>query len=262
MISFIIPVYNKGSVLYQTLKSLLAKLKQKSILEFEIILVNDGSTDNSLSEAIRFRKFNGDTDKFKIFHYPKNVGKGFALRFGFSKSSGDPVVFIDGDLDINTSYIIKAIKEYQARKPHVVIASKYHKLSRTSYPLKRVLYSIVLRAAIKLLFNLSVTDTQVGLKVFKREVLSEIFPKIIIKRFAVDLELLVVAQMYGYTHIYETPVVIKHIQKHLSSVTVWNVKNFCQDIFAIFYRKHVLKFYTNSTTKTPSFDVPLAVQSI
>lgn len=260
MISFIIPVYNKGSVLFKTLSSLIRHLQKAAIKDFEVIVVNDGSTDDSFDQAVRFKKFNGDTAKIKIYHYMKNVGKGFAMRYGFSRSVGEPVVFLDGDMDIDTSHVANAINTYKQLRPDVVIGSKYHPQSRIYYPLNRYLYSIILKFMIRLLFHLSVSDTQVGLKVFKRSILSQVFPRLIIKRFAVDLEILIVAHLLGFHHIVEIPVIIKHTSANRSTIDLLAVKNFCLDIVAIWYRRNILHYYDRSTTEsfTPSFSVQTA----
>ena len=244
MISFIIPVYNKALILDRTLSSLQKHLSQNHLADYEIIVVNDGSTDASFSEAVKFKHKQGFDSRIKIYHYTKNIGKGFALKFGFKQSLGDPVVFLDGDMDIDTKQIIGAIKAYQQHRPDMVIGSKYAKASRFHYPLIRYFYSLALRFINRSLFHLSVSDTQVGLKVFQREVLTAVFPKLIIKRFAVDLELLVVATMLGYKSIFEIPVVIKHTSANHSTIDVWAVKNFCLDILAIFYRKQILHYYS------------------
>lgn len=244
MISFIIPVYNKGSVLFTTLSSLIHRLHEASITDFEIIVVNDGSTDDTFAQAVKFKKFNGDSGKIRIFHYTKNVGKGFALRFGFSKSHGDPIVFLDGDMDIDTSQIISMLRTYDKHKYGIIIGSKYHPRSRTHYPLNRYLYSLILKIAIKFLFRLNVSDTQVGLKLFDRKVLHEVLPRLVVKQFAVDLELLVVAHFLGFTKIHEIPVRINHTSANVSSINLKAVKNFCQDIAAIWYRKNILNYYS------------------
>lgn len=251
MISFIIPVYNKGPVLYKTLSSLIRHLKKSLISDFEIIVVNDGSTDDSLTQAIKFREFNGATDKIKIYNYQKNVGKGFALRYGFYKSSGDPIVFLDGDQDIDTRYVITALHTFDRLYPDAVIGSKYHVQSRVHYPPLRFVYSFVLKQVIRVLFNFALSDTQVGLKVYRRSVLSEVFPKIVIKRFAVDLEMLIVAKILGYQKFVESPVVINHSTANKSSINMFAVKNFCQDIAAIWYRKNILHYYETQESELP-----------
>src|SRR3990167_5784521 len=137
MISFIIPVYNKGTVLYTTLISLIRRLNQASVTDYEIIIINDGSTDDTFAQAVRFKKFNGDTEKIKIYHYSKNVGKGFAMRYGFSRSSGDPVVYLDGDMDIDTKHVVNSLEKFRLNQPDMVIGSKYNPKSRIFYPLNR-----------------------------------------------------------------------------------------------------------------------------
>lgn len=249
MISFIIPVYNKGSILFKTLQSLIGNLTSQQITNYEIIVVNDGSTDNSLEETIRFKKFNGSTNKIKIYYYSQNIGKGFALRFGFSKSEGDPIVFLDGDMDIDTKQVTEALRVFNSKHPDMVIGSKYASQSRTFYPTNRYLYSFILKVVISILFHLRVSDTQVGLKVFRRDLLTQVFPQLIVKRFAVDLELLMVAYMQGFTHIEEIPVIIRHSSASQSSIDIRAVKNFCIDIVALFYRKNILNFYKEPKTE-------------
>ncbi len=251
MISFIIPVYNKGEILFKTLSSLIAHLNRSPFADYEIIIVSDGSTDNSFTEALRFKTRSNKQHYIKIFHYNKNIGKGFALRFGFFKSRGQNVVFLDGDLDISSNQVLTALKVFYKNQSDMVIGSKYHPRSRIHYPYNRFLYSLVLKQIIKLMFNLSVSDTQVGLKVFRRDILSNIFSGLIIKRFAMDLEMLVVAQMRGYTNIMEVPVIIKRTSAYRSSINITAVKNFCVDILAIYYRKNILSYYDRSLTFKP-----------
>lgn len=221
-------------------------LKTIGIDDYEVVVINDGSTDNSFAEAVRFKKLNGNSYKVKIYHYTQNIGKGFALKYGFERSKGDPVIFLDSDTDIDTRQVVKSLNIFWQKRPDMVIGSKYHSRSRTYYPYNRVIYSLILKGMIKLLFNLTISDTQVGLKVFRREVLSEVFPRLIIKRFAVDLELLVVAHLLGFTQILEMPVIIKHTSANKSSINLLAAKNFFQDLAAIFYRKKILRYYDRS----------------
>ncbi len=258
MISFIIPVYNKGNIIFKSLTSLIHHLSKARIEDYEIIVVNDGSTDNSLGEAVRFKRFNGHTEKIKIYHYNANIGKGFALRFGFYKSAGNPVIFLDGDTDIKTTQIIKGLRVFFQNQADMVIGSKYHPLSRIFYPVERYIYSVILKLIIYVLFRLSVSDTQVGLKIFRREVLNEILPRLVIKRFAADLELLVVAHMLGYHRIHEIPVIIKQSVLSQSTIRIQAVRDFCLDILAIFYRKNWLKYYN---TEQPTYNPHLTIQT-
>src|SRR3990167_381339 len=98
-LSVIIPAYNKDSEVFQVVSSFINQLK-KLAYDWEIIVVDDASRDQTLREAVRSKRFNGNSERIKIFSYNLNQGKGFALYFGFKKSVGDIVVFADSDLDL------------------------------------------------------------------------------------------------------------------------------------------------------------------
>jgi glycosyltransferase involved in cell wall biosynthesis len=240
-ISIIIPAYNKEKTLFTTLNYLLHAVNSLTD-NFEMIIVNDGSNDKTLREAVKLKKFNGNSNKIKIYNYHNNIGKGFALKYGFYKSSGEVIIFADADLDISSSQVAGFIKLIKKNGADIIIGSKYHPLSRISYPRTRVLYSQILKFLTGILFKLCITDTQVGLKAFKREVLEKTMPLLVVKRFAFDLELLVVASMYGFKKIVEAPVVINHNQI-TSTIHFSDVRNFLQDMLAIFYRQNILHFY-------------------
>ena len=73
--------------------------------------------------------------------------------------------------------------------------------------------------------------------------LENTLPKLVIKQFASDLELLIVASLLHYDKIFELPVVIKHSSANKSSIGMLAVKNFCQDILALFYRRYIIHYY-------------------
>ena len=98
-LSVIVPAYNKDSEVFQVVSQIVHLLKTLTY-DWEIIVVDDASRDHTLREAVRSKKFNGSSDRIKIFSYNLNQGKGFALYFGFKKSQGDLIVFTDSDLDL------------------------------------------------------------------------------------------------------------------------------------------------------------------
>jgi hypothetical protein len=89
-----------------------------------------------------------------------------------------------------------------------MLGSKRHPASKVHYPLLRKIYSIGYYLLVLCLFRLRVHDTQVGLKIFKRELLEQVLPRLIVKQYAFDIELLAVAKYLGYTRIFEAPVEI------------------------------------------------------
>ena len=94
---------------------------------------------------------------------------------------------------------------------------------------------------VKLLFGLPLKDTQTGIKLFKAEVLKNTFHKVLIKRYAFDLELLVLAHHKGYK-IAEAPVVVDYKGKfgHIKFKTIFNM---VWDTLAVFYRLHIIRYY-------------------
>jgi len=240
-ISIIIPAYNKEKTIFTTLNYLLHAVN-KLTDHFEMIIVNDGSQDKTLREAIRLKKFNGNSGKIRVYNYKNNLGKGYALKFGFYKSTGEIIIFADADLDISSSQVTEFIKLIKANGADIIVGSKYHPRSRIVYPKIRYLYSRILKFLTGLLFKLCISDTQVGLKAFKRQVLESTMPRLIVKRFAFDLELLVVAGMFGFNKIVEAPVVINH-NNITSTIHFKDVRNFFQDLLAIYYRKNILHYY-------------------
>ncbi len=239
-LSVIIPAYNKDTEVFRVVSNIVHELK-KLQHPWEIIVVDDASRDSTLREAVRSKAFNGNTQNIKIFSYNLNQGKGFALYHGFKQSSGDTIVFADSDLDLPAANLPYIIKNFAKSNAHIVIGSKRHPLSKVNYPLFRKFQSKTYQILVKTLFNLNVSDTQVGLKIFRREVLKECFPRIVVKAFAFDLELLVVANKLGFSKIEESPVVLNY--NFSPTIRLSCIKQILNDTLAIFYRKHFLKYY-------------------
>ncbi len=188
-LSFVIPAYNEELFIEDTLGSIDAVLKGKN-LPYEIVVVNDGSEDGTLAIVRRYAGRNGHV---KVVTYRDNVGKGFAVKTGFMETSGDTVVFADGDMDIN----LETISEYLEALKHgdIVIASKKHCDSKIEVPFSRRILSGVFNGLVRLLTGLPQKDTQSGLKAMKKNAFVDVFPRLAVKRYAFDVELLVVANL-------------------------------------------------------------------
>ncbi|MCX6000366.1 MAG: hypothetical protein NTU41_12500 [Chloroflexi bacterium] len=139
---------------------------------------------------------------------------------------------------------LKCLEEKHA---DVVIGSKRHPLSEVEYPLSRRVLSRGYSALLKLMFSLEVTDTQVGIKLFKREVLERVFPRVMVDRFAFDIELLVGANQAGY-RIVEAPVRVE-FQNH-SRVNPVAILGIFRDTMGIFYRTRFLNGHDHSTVRS------------
>lgn len=239
-LSVIIPAYNKDSEVAAVISSYVDLLK-KTPYDWEIIVVDDASSDHTLKEALKSKRLNGNSHRIKIYSYDLNQGKGFALYYGFGKSAGETVVLADSDLDLPAQNLQTLLAYFAESNAHIAIGTKRHKLSKVNYPLARRIQSKAYQLLTKVLFNLNVTDTQVGLKAFKRTVLADCFPRIVVKKFAFDVELLVVARKLGYKKLVEVPVELNY--NFTSTISLKCVKDVLQDTLAIYWRKNILKYY-------------------
>ena len=114
--------------------------------------------------------------------------------------------FIDADGDISPEFLAPFVSIMRSEEPDIIIGSKRHPDSSVHYPPLRRLYSWGYQHLIHLLFRLNVKDTQVGIKLVDRKVIADVLPLLRESRFALDLELLVLARRLGYTQIVEAPV--------------------------------------------------------
>ncbi|TMD56315.1 MAG: glycosyltransferase [Chloroflexi bacterium] len=234
-LSVIVPAYREGPRIYKNLTRLVGEL-DKLETAYEIVVVSDGNTDATVREAMRV-----DSPAIKVFHYPMNVGKGFALSFGVDQSIGELVTFIDADMELDPANIRGFMDLMETTGCDAVVGSKRHPLSRVAYPRFRRLQSWVYQVLIRVLFNLNVRDTQTGLKLFRRDVLQESMPLLAIKKFAFDLELLVVARYLGYQKVCEAPIALEYqFETTVNLSAAWRV---LWDTAAIFYRLRILRHY-------------------
>jgi glycosyltransferase involved in cell wall biosynthesis len=233
-LSVIVPAYRAGRRIYDNLTRLLGELDKLGVL-YEVVVVSDGNTDTTASEARRLGP------KVKVLDYPMNVGKGFALAFGVSQSTGPLVTFIDADMELDPANIRGFMNLMQNFDCDAVIGSKRHPLSQVAYPRLRRLQSAMYQLLVRILFHLDVRDTQTGLKLFRREVLHQAVPLLAIKRFAFDLELLVVARSLGYRRVCEAPIRLTY--KFHSTVNLGSAGHVLWDTAAIFYRLRILRYY-------------------
>jgi len=230
-------------------------------MEYEIVVVDDGSTDGTPAEIERAA---GDFDNLNVVLLSENQGKGNALIRGFQASRLDLVCFIDADLDLHPRQVESLLEVMERTGADVVIGSKRHRDSSLDYPWYRKLFSTVYYLLILLLFRLPVKDTQTGIKLFRREVLARAFPRIVCKRYTLDLELLVVVSRLGY-EIAEAPVDLT-FQGKFGRIGWEAIRNIIIDTMAIFYRLHLLRYYKGDMLPTvadePSVSIVMAAPNL
>lgn len=197
--SIIVPVYNNQEKIREVIESIRTVLGP-STGNYEIIVVDDGSTDDTLS----ILQVEQQSDpNIRVLSYPQNVGKGFAVKTGILSCQGAHCIFIDGDLDVSAS----GLMEYLTELAHwdMVVGSKRHSLSRVAGSRSRKLLSVGFSVLVRLATGISVKDTQTGLKGGNSSALKRIFASMTTSRYAFDVELLMLATKHGLT-IKEMPV--------------------------------------------------------
>lgn len=233
------PAYNEGYHIYDNLKETHRAIKRTKC-DFEIVLVDDGSKDNTHAEAVRGAQDFGNIIPVKLCN---NGGKGNALKQGFMHTTGDFVIFLDADLDLHPEQIYQMFRVMRDENADVVIGSKYHPESRLNYPASRKIFSKIYAFVLKILFGLPLRDTQTGLKIFRREVLAKVFPLVLCKRYAFDVELLANAHHLGY-HIAEAPIVLNYRREvKWGRIGLKGMYYMGMDTLAIFYRMYILRYY-------------------
>ncbi len=203
-LSVIVPAFNEGLHIRENLLAISDSLKGCGA---EIIAVDDGSADDTPAEIKRAAKSRPGIIPVQL---KSNAGKGASLFRGFEHAQGDVIIFFDSDLEIAPHYIVKLLAVMENEQADVVAGVKDPSSNR--FPAPRRLTSSLYRNTVKFLFDLSISDTQTGIKAFKREVLENAIPRMSVSRFAFDLELLVAASRFGYK-IVEHPVEVSYVRK-------------------------------------------------
>lgn len=239
IISIIIPAYKQEKKIVQSVRNV-EKILKTLPFKYELIIVVDGIVDKTFQKASKIK-----SEKIKIFAYQKNLGKGYAVKYGVERARGDVIGFMDAGMDIDPEGVINLINEMRKKNADIAIGSKVHKESKVNYPPLRKVLSWGYRNIARFLFGFDVSDTQVGLKIFKRRVAKDIFRKIMTKGFAFDIEVLVLAQILGYKKIVEAPVKVRF--KKAGSITSANfwlvVVRMLWDTGLVFYRLKISKYY-------------------
>jgi dolichol-phosphate mannosyltransferase len=246
-ISFVIPAYNEGERIYKNLLECLRVVRRFGV-PFELVVVNDGSTDNTIDEIRRAAATN-----FEIVpvSYMQNAGKGNALKVGARRATGNLVVFMDADLEIHPKHALKFMYMLKATDADVVIGSKRHPDSKVDYPTKRKFLSWGYHLLIKAMFDLDITDTQPGFKMFRKEVLEKEISKVEAQRYAFDLDLLVNVQADGYK-IVEAPIELNFSRACGGRIGFKTVRSIFGETIGIFIRSKSQKAIQNPTISVAS----------
>ncbi len=229
-LSVILPAFNEARIIAASIAETARALAG---LDYEIIVVDDGSADDTRARAQNAADAN---PRVRVLAYQPNRGKGYALKQGFANSTGARIVFLDADADLPPRQILELACALDATRADVVVGSKLHPDSKLAYPPMRRVVSWGYYRLAHFLFGLPVRDTQTGIKLFRRAVLEESLPRVQTDGFAFDLELLVAANLFGYK-IVEAPVELNFDTSRVSvSRTLRASLAMARDTLRVFYR--------------------------
>lgn len=231
-LSFVVPAFNEEESIEGALSTIdkIVGIKQ---LPYEIVVVDDGSKDKTFAKATEYANRNGH---IKVVSYKNNLGKGHAVKAGFLKTAGEIIILADSDMEID----LKAIPSYveALKDADIAIATKWHPKSVVTMPLRRRVLSHAFNALVRMLTGADVKDTQAGLKAMKRGAFVNVFSRLCVKRYAFDVELLAVANLFGLKTV-EMPVQLK-MTDSFNPVESWRM---FVDLLGIAYRLRVTHFY-------------------
>ena len=228
------PVYNGRHYIANSIR-LVSNYMNKLGYPYEIIIVDDGSTDGT--HLVAKKHLN---DHMRIIRYEKNRGKGFAFTIGALKATGDITILLDSDLDVPPHQIKNLVDTIQKTNADIVITNKWHPQSKTIATPTRRFLSLSYNALVRLLTGLKLQDTQTGAKAFKTKKLQKIIKHLYVKRYAFDVELLLVAQNLKYK-IDQIP-----SSKPIKLTTKFKTKEIIRmllELLSITYRHKILRKY-------------------
>lgn len=238
-LSLVVPAYKQEKTIIDDIKRLQGALNTLDI-QYEIIVVVDGMLDKTYKNARNLR-----SRRVRIYRYIQNEGKGFAVKYGMLKTKGDVGGFIDAGMDIDPTGISMLLNHMIWYDADVIVGSKMHPVSQVNYPMWRKILSFGYRTLTRLLFGFKVKDTQAGIKLFKRKVIRDVFPRLVVKKYAFDVEMLAVSYALGYRRIFEAPIKIDFKENSIVLRRLWGVIfDMLYDTSAVFYRLKILQYYT------------------
>ena len=204
-LSVVVPAYLEASTISESLNRLRRELDCCG-MNYEVLLVVDGNLDSTaqIAKSLGWANLN-------IFQLEKNYGKGCALKFGIANANAsDFIAYIDADLDINPKVILESLPLLaKDTSVSLCVGSKNLPTSNVYYPLYRKILSFGFRSIKRLLFDLSVRDTQTGFKMGRAQDLRRIAPGVNDDGYTFDLELLIAFQ-YSGLKLKEIPVEINY----------------------------------------------------
>ena len=227
-VSIVMPIYQGEQLVKESVERVITAMR-KTGKKFELIVVVDGIVDKTKNKLEKLMIKNSE---LRILSYRDNKGKGYAVRYGMSKAKMNYVGYMDAGHDIDTNSLANIVSSINDNlDAQVFVADKMHPMSQIiNVPYFRKVYSYGFRHFVATLFGSQMGDTQVGLKVFRKQVIAKLLKENIfmVDRFAFDVELMT-KLIQNRVKILHCPVTVRR-NGEKSSVGVGDVLRMAWDV--------------------------------
>jgi dolichyl-phosphate beta-glucosyltransferase len=209
-LSVVVPAYNEENRLPETLSRIITFLNGCEYSQVEVIVVDDGSRDGTA--RLVEEKAQGDP-RFKLLRNPGNRGKGYAVRHGMMKATGDWRLMTDADLSSPMDQLVVLQQQADAQNAAVAIGSRAlnRKLVRKHQSWLREMGGRFFNLVMSVLTGLPFHDTQCGFKLYSAGAAAAIFPRQKLDGFSFDVEDVFIAARLGFKVI-EVPVTWANVE--------------------------------------------------
>ena len=243
-ISIIIPVHNEERRISKSISRTLQFCADQG-WDFQIIIAEDGSTDNTIRIVREFESSLSCTDTLFIVTSQQRLGKGGAIRNALSLAQKEYVAYMDADLSADPAEFRKLIENI--RDCDVAIGSRKlpGNLPPANIPFTRMVFSFFYSVLFRTLFCIPVQDLQCGFKLFKRDAAELLFNDLRTSKFAFDSEIIVRAFMSGLK-VKEVPIAWIHDKTSSKIRIVQQAKDMGRDLLSIWYQSHMHLHNTKS----------------
>ncbi len=219
-ISIVFPCYNEAGRLKYTFNDIKKFQEKKITNNFEIIFVNDGSSDNTFQILKKYKNENAKLNKkIKIISYQNNKGKGYALKKGVKIAKYDWILTLDTDISVSITQLSEWIRHKQINKEKFIYFGSRNLIdSKIKFKMYRKLMGLIFITIIKIFFNINLSDTQCGFKLYRKDIARKLFSNLKMLDFTHDIEIVLISKKKGY-RIKELPV--NWIHKKGSKISVF-----------------------------------------
>jgi glycosyltransferase involved in cell wall biosynthesis len=194
VLSIVLPMFNEEALVRHTVEAVLGAsgglVESGRICDYEIVVVDDGSTDATARIADELASVYA---RVSVVHHERNYGLGRAIRSGLALARGSLVLYMDGDLPFDLRELDGACSILCESKADVFSA---YRLNRASEGLRRTCYSFVYNALVRVVFKLRLRDVNFAFKMFRRDVVDRI--ELTSEGSFIDAEMLIGSHRLGY----------------------------------------------------------------